>query len=205
MHQLISGSDNLTAVVLEITLVTYDTRTHYNTKGLVGFGKQKAAAYPSPLLHRDRLSSPKSRLSPLNLTCARRISSSSPVPSSPVLAISSVGTHLKSRSTFLEITAVNRSIFQSSYVASNLASLQLTRLQESEDVKKQTVFFLQTADVWSTFSAAEGCRCGPQTADVLASKKQTAPKILDPQPQPKLIDHTLITPRRTEWQFTQIT
>ncbi|KAL4559780.1 hypothetical protein LXL04_031926 [Taraxacum kok-saghyz] len=43
-------------------------------------------------------------------------------------------------------------------------------------VKKQTVFFMQTADVWSTSSAAEGCRCGPQTADVLASKKQTVPK-----------------------------
>ncbi|KAL4582280.1 hypothetical protein LXL04_006824 [Taraxacum kok-saghyz] len=43
------------------------------------------------------------------------------------------------------------------------------------DVKKQTVFFLQTADVWSTSSAAESCRCGPQTADVLVSKKQTPP------------------------------
>ncbi|CAI9301527.1 unnamed protein product [Lactuca saligna] len=29
------------------------------------------------------------------------------------------------------------------------------------DVKKQTVFLLQTADVWSTSSAAEACRCGP--------------------------------------------
>ncbi|KAL4554494.1 hypothetical protein LXL04_039325 [Taraxacum kok-saghyz] len=46
----------------------------------------------------------------------------------------------------------------------------------SADVKKQTVFFLQTADVWSTSSAAEDCRCGPQTVDVLASEKQTAPK-----------------------------
>ncbi|KAL4564144.1 hypothetical protein LXL04_028196 [Taraxacum kok-saghyz] len=46
---------------------------------------------------------------------------------------------------------------------------------KSADVKKQTVFFLQTADVWSTSSAAEVCRYGPQTADVLASKKQTAP------------------------------
>ncbi|KAL4561624.1 hypothetical protein LXL04_033794 [Taraxacum kok-saghyz] len=36
---------------------------------------------------------------------------------------------------------------------------------QSADVKKQTVFFLQTADVWSTSSAAEACRCGPQTAD----------------------------------------
>ncbi|KAL4583671.1 hypothetical protein LXL04_008253 [Taraxacum kok-saghyz] len=48
--------------------------------------------------------------------------------------------------------------------------------KQSVDVKKQTVFFLQTADVWSTSSAAEACRCGPQTADVLASKKQTPPK-----------------------------
>ncbi|KAL4579406.1 hypothetical protein LXL04_015551 [Taraxacum kok-saghyz] len=45
----------------------------------------------------------------------------------------------------------------------------------SADIKKQTVFFLQTADIWSTSSAAEGCKCGPQTADVLASKKQTTP------------------------------
>ncbi|KAL4572946.1 hypothetical protein LXL04_019735 [Taraxacum kok-saghyz] len=50
--------------------------------------------------------------------------------------------------------------------------------QQSAYVKKQTDFLLQTADVWSTSSAAEACRCGPQTADVLASKKQTAPKCL---------------------------
>ncbi|KAL4584266.1 hypothetical protein LXL04_008862 [Taraxacum kok-saghyz] len=36
----------------------------------------------------------------------------------------------------------------------------------SADVKKQTVFFLQTADVWSISSAAEACRCGPQTTDM---------------------------------------
>ncbi|KAL4577034.1 hypothetical protein LXL04_013135 [Taraxacum kok-saghyz] len=52
--------------------------------------------------------------------------------------------------------------------------------KQSADVKKQTVFFLQTADVWSTSFAAEACRCGPQTADVLASKKQTPPKCLKP-------------------------
>ncbi|KAL4567765.1 hypothetical protein LXL04_023358 [Taraxacum kok-saghyz] len=46
------------------------------------------------------------------------------------------------------------------------------RIEHPADVKKQTVFFLQTADVWSTSSTAEGCRCGPQTADVLASKQQ---------------------------------
>ncbi|KAL4577227.1 hypothetical protein LXL04_013332 [Taraxacum kok-saghyz] len=33
-----------------------------------------------------------------------------------------------------------------------------------------------TADFWSTSSAADVCRCGPQTADVLTLKKQTAPK-----------------------------
>ncbi|KAL4559713.1 hypothetical protein LXL04_031857 [Taraxacum kok-saghyz] len=45
-------------------------------------------------------------------------------------------------------------------------------------LKKQTVFFVQTADVWTTSSSAELCRCGPQTADVLTLKKQTAPKSL---------------------------
>ncbi|KAF5820557.1 hypothetical protein HanXRQr2_Chr01g0003561 [Helianthus annuus] len=43
-------------------------------------------------------------------------------------------------------------------------------------LKKQTVFFLQTAEVWSTFSATDVCRCGPQTIYVLPLKKQTAPK-----------------------------
>ncbi|KAL4567350.1 hypothetical protein LXL04_022933 [Taraxacum kok-saghyz] len=52
----------------------------------------------------------------------------------------------------------------------------MTKCMISADVKKQTVLFLQTADVWSTSSAAEGCRCGPQTADVLTSKKQTTPR-----------------------------
>lgn len=42
-------------------------------------------------------------------------------------------------------------------------------------LKKQTVFFFQTADVWSTSSTAEVYRCGPQTADILPQKKQTAP------------------------------
>ncbi|MFS7999594.1 hypothetical protein Hanom_Chr12g01168211 [Helianthus anomalus] len=39
------------------------------------------------------------------------------------------------------------------------------------EVKKQTIFFLQTTEVWSTFSAADVCRCGPQTTDVLPLKK----------------------------------
>ncbi|MFS7915337.1 hypothetical protein Hanom_Chr02g00164141 [Helianthus anomalus] len=44
---------------------------------------------------------------------------------------------------------------------------------ELEEVKKQTVFFLQTAEVWSTSSATDVCRCGPRIADVLPLKKQT--------------------------------
>ncbi|KAF5799479.1 hypothetical protein HanXRQr2_Chr07g0304971 [Helianthus annuus] len=47
--------------------------------------------------------------------------------------------------------------------------------QQFVEVKKQTAFFLQTAEVWSTSSATDVCRCGPQTADVLPLKKQTAP------------------------------
>ncbi|KAL4590011.1 hypothetical protein LXL04_002929 [Taraxacum kok-saghyz] len=35
---------------------------------------------------------------------------------------------------------------------------------------------VETADVWTTSSSAELCRCGPQIADVLALKKQTEPK-----------------------------
>ncbi|KAJ0880528.1 hypothetical protein HanRHA438_Chr10g0464171 [Helianthus annuus] len=42
--------------------------------------------------------------------------------------------------------------------------------------KKQTLFSLQTADLWSTSSHADACRCGPQTTDLLHLKKQTAPK-----------------------------
>ncbi|MFS7960986.1 hypothetical protein Hanom_Chr08g00709511 [Helianthus anomalus] len=48
------------------------------------------------------------------------------------------------------------------------------------EVKKQTVFFLQTADIWSSTStsATDVCRCGPRTADVFPQKKQTTPKCL---------------------------
>ncbi|MFS7943011.1 hypothetical protein Hanom_Chr06g00495271 [Helianthus anomalus] len=45
----------------------------------------------------------------------------------------------------------------------------------SAEDKKQTVFFLQTAEVWSTHSAIDICRCGPQSADILPLKIQTAP------------------------------
>ncbi|KAJ0536157.1 hypothetical protein HanIR_Chr09g0438481 [Helianthus annuus] len=41
--------------------------------------------------------------------------------------------------------------------------------------KKQTLFSLQTADIWATSSLADACRCGPQTTDILHLKKQTAP------------------------------
>ncbi|KAK1421378.1 hypothetical protein QVD17_23670 [Tagetes erecta] len=34
----------------------------------------------------------------------------------------------------------------------------------------------KTADVWSTSSSADVCRCDPQTADIFLQKKQTAPK-----------------------------
>ncbi|MFS7977245.1 hypothetical protein Hanom_Chr10g00901791 [Helianthus anomalus] len=44
-----------------------------------------------------------------------------------------------------------------------------------QTLKKQTVFFWQTEDVWSTFSIADVCRCVPQTADILPLKKQTTP------------------------------
>ncbi|MFS7927569.1 hypothetical protein Hanom_Chr04g00310701 [Helianthus anomalus] len=44
------------------------------------------------------------------------------------------------------------------------------------EVKKQTVLFLQTVEVWSTSSATDVCRCGPHTLDVLPlKKKQTTP------------------------------
>ncbi|MFS8025550.1 hypothetical protein Hanom_Chr16g01476381 [Helianthus anomalus] len=47
------------------------------------------------------------------------------------------------------------------------------------DINKQTVFFLQTADLWSTSSPADVCRCGSQTADLLPLQKQTQPKFTE--------------------------
>ncbi|MFS7987110.1 hypothetical protein Hanom_Chr11g01018521 [Helianthus anomalus] len=44
-----------------------------------------------------------------------------------------------------------------------------------QKLKKQTVFFLKTVEVWSTSSAVY--ICGAQTADILPLKKQTSPKI----------------------------
>ncbi|MFS7904439.1 hypothetical protein Hanom_Chr01g00036031 [Helianthus anomalus] len=43
------------------------------------------------------------------------------------------------------------------------------------DIDKQTVFFLQTADLWFTSSPADISICDPQTADLLPFQKQTQP------------------------------
>ncbi|MFS7909358.1 hypothetical protein Hanom_Chr01g00093651 [Helianthus anomalus] len=53
---------------------------------------------------------------------------------------------------------------------------KISLFQQFAEVKKQTVFCLQTAEVWSTSSAADVCRYGPQTANVLPLKKQSAPE-----------------------------
>ncbi|MFS7926792.1 hypothetical protein Hanom_Chr04g00301301 [Helianthus anomalus] len=44
--------------------------------------------------------------------------------------------------------------------------------------KKINPLLLATADLWSTLSPADACRCGPQTTDLLHLKKQTPPKHL---------------------------
>ncbi|MFS7995853.1 hypothetical protein Hanom_Chr12g01122941 [Helianthus anomalus] len=46
------------------------------------------------------------------------------------------------------------------------------------EVKKQTIFFLQTVGVWSTSSATDVCRCGPPNADVLPLKNSTLHTLL---------------------------
>ncbi|MFS8009228.1 hypothetical protein Hanom_Chr14g01282211 [Helianthus anomalus] len=53
--------------------------------------------------------------------------------------------------------------------------LYFSLFQQFAEVKNQTVFFLQTTDIWSSTSATDVCRCGPQTADIFPQKKQTAP------------------------------
>ncbi|KAK1407117.1 hypothetical protein QVD17_38728 [Tagetes erecta] len=50
-----------------------------------------------------------------------------------------------------------------------------SRLQK---LKKQTAFYLQTAEVWSTSSSADVYRCGLQIADIFLRKKQTTPDCL---------------------------
>ena len=45
MHQLITDSENLTAVVLKITLVAYAARTHLDTKVLIPHLKPKLTGY----------------------------------------------------------------------------------------------------------------------------------------------------------------
>ncbi|MFS7922221.1 hypothetical protein Hanom_Chr03g00246401 [Helianthus anomalus] len=44
-------------------------------------------------------------------------------------------------------------------------------------LKNKQLFFLQTAEVWSTSSSTNVCICGPQTADILPLKKQTSPNL----------------------------
>ncbi|KAM0048461.1 hypothetical protein Hdeb2414_s0008g00274721 [Helianthus debilis subsp. tardiflorus] len=44
----------------------------------------------------------------------------------------------------------------------------------------QTLFLLHSADIWSTSSRVDICRCGSQTKDLLHLKKQTPPNSLDP-------------------------
>ncbi|KAL4587460.1 hypothetical protein LXL04_000331 [Taraxacum kok-saghyz] len=51
-------------------------------------------------------------------------------------------------------------------------------IEHSGAFRWQQGFDKYNADIWSTSSAAEACRCGPQTVDVLTSKKQIAPKIV---------------------------
>ncbi|MFS7996189.1 hypothetical protein Hanom_Chr12g01127051 [Helianthus anomalus] len=65
---------------------------------------------------------------------------------------------------------------KNSFMLNKISYLYFRLFQKLAEVKKQTVFFLQTAEVWSTSSAADVCRCGSQTADVLPLKKQTAPE-----------------------------
>ncbi|MFS7971779.1 hypothetical protein Hanom_Chr09g00836891 [Helianthus anomalus] len=49
-------------------------------------------------------------------------------------------------------------------------------LRSLHTVKKQTTFFLQTVEIWSTSSSTDIYRCGLQTADILPLKKQITTK-----------------------------
>ncbi|MFS7939021.1 hypothetical protein Hanom_Chr05g00446761 [Helianthus anomalus] len=63
----------------------------------------------------------------------------------------------------------------SSFTFNKSVFLYFSLFQQLAEVKKQTVFFLQTVEVWSSSTATDACRCGPRTADVLPLKKQTTP------------------------------
>ncbi|CAI9271964.1 unnamed protein product [Lactuca saligna] len=100
----------------------------------------------------------------------KRAKPSTPIPpSASPSAFSPDGTSITGDDLALEMKKALQSLTKGYTIPQCLEKL------EPADVKKQTVFLLQTADVWSTSSAAEACRCGPQTADILASEKQTAP------------------------------
>ncbi|MFS7964713.1 hypothetical protein Hanom_Chr08g00753571 [Helianthus anomalus] len=60
-----------------------------------------------------------------------------------------------------------------SFKLNKISYLYFRLFQQLAEVKKQTAFFLQTADFWSTSSAADVCKYDSQTADVLPLKKQT--------------------------------
>ncbi|KAJ0556567.1 putative RNA-binding S4 domain-containing protein [Helianthus annuus] len=73
-----------------------------------------------------------------------------------------------------KISGVSRARVKSS-IKEGLVSVNHRVVIKLAEIKKQTVFILQTGEVWSTSSATDVCRCGPQTADVLPLKKQTTP------------------------------
>lgn len=58
-------------------------------------------------------------------------------------------------------------MLKNSYKFNKSVYLYFSLFQQFAEVKKQAVFFLQTADIWSSTSATDVCRCGQQTADVL--------------------------------------
>ncbi|KAL4578867.1 hypothetical protein LXL04_014998 [Taraxacum kok-saghyz] len=145
-----------------------------------------SAAKRDPLLHRDSTAAAPSS-SRLQLRLHHRSSSSSPIVLSSIAIQQPLHQaprlhHRSSSSSPISPPISPDLSTNTGYIhCTSTPSTKHQRIQgmnlykQSADVKKQTVFFLQTADVWSTSSAAEACRCGPQTADVLASKKQTPP------------------------------
>ncbi|MFS7980951.1 hypothetical protein Hanom_Chr10g00945181 [Helianthus anomalus] len=64
-------------------------------------------------------------------------------------------------------------MLKNSFKFNKLVYLYFSLFQQLVEVKNQTVFFLQTAELWSTSCITDVCRYGPQTADVLPLKKQT--------------------------------
>ncbi|MFS7980950.1 hypothetical protein Hanom_Chr10g00945171 [Helianthus anomalus] len=67
-------------------------------------------------------------------------------------------------------------MLKNSFKFNKLVYLYFSLFQQLVEVRNQTVFFLQTAELWSTSCTTDVCRYGPQTTDVLSLKKQTTPK-----------------------------